>query len=132
MLRAKGVDFCRAARDGVDSAAAFGPRLRKWLRAKAGLGRAGLVTFSGGYDMAYLVKAMFGAGYKLPATAMEFEAVAGALLRRRRVFNVKEMARRCPGADLRGGLDCVAAKLGVARAVGEAHQAGSDNLLTVI
>ncbi|TVU41563.1 hypothetical protein EJB05_15092, partial [Eragrostis curvula] len=132
MLRAKGVDFDRAARDGVDSAAAFGPRLRKWLRggAKAGLGRAGLVTFSGGYDMAYLVKAMFGAGYKLPATAAEFEAVAAALLRRRRVFDVKEMARRCPGADLRGGLDCVAAKLGVARAVGEAHQAGSDSLLT--
>ncbi|KAL6646989.1 hypothetical protein ACP70R_014426 [Stipagrostis hirtigluma subsp. patula] len=125
MLRAKGVDFGRTRREGV-RAAAFGPRLRKWLR--AGLGRAGVVTFSGGYDLAYLVKVMFGPGYKLPATAPEFEAVAKALLRRK-LFDVKEMARHCP-SDLRGGLESVAGKLDVARAVGEAHQAGSDSLLT--
>ncbi|KAL6880612.1 hypothetical protein ACP4OV_012177 [Aristida adscensionis] len=125
MLRTKGVDFARTRREGVD-AAAFGPRLRRWLR--AGLGRAGVVTFSGGYDLAYLVKMVYGRGYALPAEAPEFEAVAKALLRRK-VFDVKEMARRCP-RDLRGGLERVAGKLDVARAVGEAHQAGSDSLLT--
>ncbi|CAL5066906.1 unnamed protein product [Urochloa decumbens] len=125
VLRASGVDFGRTRRHGVD-AAAFGPRLRKWLR--AGLGRAGLVTFSGGYDLAYLVKAVYGPGYRMPATAAEFEGVARSLIRRP-LFDVKEMARLCP-ADLRGGLDNVAAKLDVGRAVGEAHQAGSDSLLT--
>uniref|UniRef100_K3ZZU4 poly(A)-specific ribonuclease n=1 Tax=Setaria italica TaxID=4555 RepID=K3ZZU4_SETIT len=125
MLRAKGVDFDRTRRHGVD-AAAFGPRLRKWLR--AGLGRAGIVTFSGGYDLAYLVKVIYGPGYELPGTAAQFEGVARSLLRRR-LFDVKEMARLCP-ADLRGGLDSVAGKLNVGRAVGEAHQAGSDSLLT--
>ncbi|XP_062188936.1 probable CCR4-associated factor 1 homolog 11 [Phragmites australis] len=125
MLRTKGVDFDRTREDGVD-ASVFGPRLRKWLR--AGLGRAGVVTFSGGYDLAYLVKMMFGRGYKLPATAEEFEGVAKSLLRRK-LFDVKEMARHCP-RDLRGGLDSVAMKLNVLRTVGEAHQAGSDSLLT--
>jgi CCR4-NOT transcription complex subunit 7/8 len=57
MLRARGVDFHRTRRHGVH-AAALGARLRKWLR--AGLGRAVVVTFSGGYDLAYLVKTMYG------------------------------------------------------------------------
>ncbi|CAN6209425.1 unnamed protein product [Urochloa humidicola] len=130
MLRASGVDFGRTRRHGVDAAAAFGPRLRKWLRAGAGrgLGSGGVVTFSGGYDLAYLVKAAYGPGFRMPGTAAEFEGVARSLIRRP-LFDVKEMARLCP-ADLRGGLDAVAAKLGVGRAVGEAHQAGSDSLLT--
>nr|CAB3452028.1 unnamed protein product [Digitaria exilis] len=128
MLRSKGVDFDRNHRHGVGASSEFGPRLRKWLRS-GGLGRGGVVTFSGGYDVAYLVKAMFGEGYRMPATAGEFEGVTAAALARRKVFDVKEMARVCPG-DLRGGLDTVAAKLGVGRAVGEAHQAGSDSLLT--
>ncbi|GJN24635.1 hypothetical protein PR202_gb12388 [Eleusine coracana subsp. coracana] len=128
LLRAAGVDFARAARHGVH-ASAFGPRLRRWLmRAPA----AGLVTFAGGRDVAHLIKAAFGSGYRLPASAPELEAVAAAMLRRRPVFDVKEMAQRCgPRAgDLRGGLDCVAAKLGVARDVGVAHRAGADSLLT--
>ncbi|PUZ68544.1 hypothetical protein GQ55_2G036800 [Panicum hallii var. hallii] len=126
MLQAKGVDFDRTHQHGV-GAAEFGPRLRKWLR--AGLGRAGVVTFSGGYDLAYLVKVMFGPGYKMPMSAAQFEGVAKAALVRRRLFDVKEMARLCP-RDLRGGLESVAVKLNVGRAVGEAHQAGSDSLLT--
>ncbi|KAG2631918.1 hypothetical protein PVAP13_2NG024200 [Panicum virgatum] len=126
MLRAKGVDFDLTRRHGV-GAAEFGPRLRKWVR--AGLGRAGVVTFSGGYDLAYLVKVMFGGGYRMPTSAGEFEGVAKAALLRRRLFDVKEMARLYP-RDLRGGLESVAVKLNVGRAVGEAHQAGSDSLLT--
>nr|XP_015645869.2 probable CCR4-associated factor 1 homolog 11 [Oryza sativa Japonica Group] len=104
LLRSKGVDFDRTRRGGVD-AAAFGPRLRRWLR--AGLGRAGLVTFSGAYDLAYMLKMLYG----------------------RTLYDVGKMARHCPG-DMRGGLERVAGKLGVRRAVGEAHQAGSDSLLT--
>ncbi|OEL15787.1 hypothetical protein BAE44_0023196 [Dichanthelium oligosanthes] len=69
MLRAKGVDFDRTRRHGV-GAAKFGPRLQKWLR--AGLGRAGVVTFSRGYDLAYLVKVMYGSGYEMPKTAGQF------------------------------------------------------------
>lgn len=126
-LRARGVDLDRTRRHGVDAAAAFGPRLRKWAR--AGLGRAGVVTSRGGHDLAYLVKLMFGPGFRMPASAAEFEAVAGALLRRRRVFDVREMAMLCPTDDLRAGLDSVAAKLNVARAAAEAHGAGYDSLL---
>ncbi|CAM0905449.1 unnamed protein product [Alopecurus aequalis] len=127
LLRAKGVDFNRMRRDGID-AAAFGPKLRKLLR--GGLGDAGVITFSGAYDLAYLVKLMLGRGYKLPASTAAFESVVKAMIRKR-LYDVKEMARRCPrDVDLRGGLDRVAAKLDVPRAVGEAHQAWSDSLLT--
>ncbi|KQK20708.1 hypothetical protein BRADI_1g56180v3 [Brachypodium distachyon] len=128
LLRAKGVDLRRTREEGLD-AAQFGPRLRKLLR--AGLGAAGLVTFSGAYDVAYLVKMMLGTGYRLPASPEAFQGVVRAMLRKR-LYDVKEMARRCgsAGGDLRGGLDSLAAKLGVPRAVGEAHQAGSDSLLT--
>ncbi|XP_062187965.1 probable CCR4-associated factor 1 homolog 9 [Phragmites australis] len=111
MLRNKGVDFDLTHEDGID-AAVFGPRLRKWLR-------AGVITFSGGYDLAYMVKMMFGAGYKLLATAVEFERVAKVLLQRK-LFDVKEMARYCP-SDLRGRLESIVGKLKVARAVREVH-----------
>ncbi|XP_044456819.1 probable CCR4-associated factor 1 homolog 11 [Triticum aestivum] len=127
LLRVKGVDFDRTRREGIDGAA-LGPRLRKLLR--GGLGDAGVITFSGTYDLAYLVKLMLGRGYKLPVTPAQFESVVKAMVRKR-LYDVKEMARRCPGdVDLRGGLDRVAGKLDVRRAVGEAHQAGSDSLLT--
>ncbi|CAD6226624.1 unnamed protein product [Miscanthus lutarioriparius] len=95
-----------------------------------GLGDGAPAT-RGGYDLAYLVKMMFGPGFRMPASAAEFEVVArAALLRRRRVFDVREMARLCPRDDLRGGLDNVAAKLNVARAAGKARQAGYDSLLS--
>jgi CCR4-NOT transcription complex subunit 7/8 len=127
LLRTKGVDFDRTRRDGID-AAAFGPRLRKLLR--GGLGDAGVITFSGAYDLAYLVKMMLGRGYKLPAAPPAFESVVKAMIRKN-LYDVKEMARRCPSdIDLHGGLDRVAGKLDVRRAVGEAHQAGSDSLVT--
>ncbi|EEC81584.1 hypothetical protein OsI_25049 [Oryza sativa Indica Group] len=128
LLRSKGVDFDRTRRGGVD-AAAFGPRLRRWLR--AGLGRAGLVTFSGAYDLAYMLKMLYGGGgggYRLPGDAATFEFVVRAVIGRT-LYDVGKMARHCPG-DMRGGLERVAGKLGVRRAVGEAHQAGSDSLLT--
>ena len=49
------------------------------------------------------------------ASAAEFEVVARALLRRRRVFDIREMARLCPSDDLHRGLDSVAAKLNATR-----------------
>jgi CCR4-NOT transcription complex subunit 7/8 len=127
-LWARGVDLDWTRRHGEDAAAVFGPRLRKWVRVE--LGRAGVVTASGGYDLAYLVKLMFGPGFRMPASAAEFEVVAGVLLHRRSMFDVREMARLCPTDDLRCGLDSVAEKLNVARAAGQAHQAGYDSLLT--
>uniref|UniRef100_A0A0E0LHK8 poly(A)-specific ribonuclease n=1 Tax=Oryza punctata TaxID=4537 RepID=A0A0E0LHK8_ORYPU len=125
LLRSKGVDFDMTRQDGVD-AAAFGSRLGKWLR--AGLGRAGLVTFSGAYDLAYMLKMLYGGGYRLPGDAATFEFVVKTVIGKT-LYDVSKMARHCPG-DLRGGLECVAGKLDVRRAVGEAHQAGSDSLLT--
>lgn len=67
-------------------------------------------------------------GYRLPGDAATFEFVVRAVIGRT-LYDVGKMARHCPG-DMRGGLERVAGKLGVRRAVGEAHQAGSDSLLT--
>ena len=77
----------------------------------AQVGRAGVVTASGGYDLAYLLKMMLGPGFRMLTSAAEFEVIARALLRHRRVFDAREMARLCPSDDLRCGLESVAAKL---------------------
>jgi len=79
------------------------------------VGRAGGITASGGYDLAYLLKMMLGPRFRMPTSAAEFEVVARALLRRHRVFDVREMARLCPSDDLHRGLDSVAAKLNATR-----------------
>uniref|UniRef100_A0A0D9WVZ0 poly(A)-specific ribonuclease n=1 Tax=Leersia perrieri TaxID=77586 RepID=A0A0D9WVZ0_9ORYZ len=125
-LRSKGVDFARTRRDGVD-AAKFGPRLRRLIR--AGLGREGLVTFSGAYDLAYLLKMVYSdRDNGLPPNVEVFEFIVKSMIGYS-LYDVKEMAKHCP-CDLRGGLEVVAGKLGLRRDVGEAHQAGSDSLLT--
>ncbi|KAG8080391.1 hypothetical protein GUJ93_ZPchr0007g4864 [Zizania palustris] len=71
---------------------------------------------------------MYGGGFQLPTTAAQFKNIVKSAIRKT-LYDVKEMARHCPN-DLRGGLELVARKLGVRRIVGEAHQAGSDSLLT--
>ncbi|GFP82697.1 probable ccr4-associated factor 1 homolog 9 [Phtheirospermum japonicum] len=68
------------------------------------------ITFHSGYDFGYLIKAITGVFFG------------------DRVYDVKHLMRFCQG--LHGGLDRVAKSLGVERAAGKSHQAGSDSLLT--
>jgi CCR4-NOT transcription complex subunit 7/8 len=105
-LRSRGVDLDQTRQYGIAAAATFGPRLRKWTR--AGLGRTGVVMSRGGYDLTYPVKMMFGTGFRMPGSATKFDAVVKAVLHRRRVFDVEEMARLCPREHLRRGLDSIA------------------------
>jgi CCR4-NOT transcription complex subunit 7/8 len=54
-----------------------------------GLSRAGAVTANGDYGFVYLVKMMLRPGFRMPASAVEFEVVARALLHRCSVFDVR-------------------------------------------
>ncbi|CAN6208833.1 unnamed protein product [Urochloa humidicola] len=83
------------------------------------------VAFAGAYDFAYLAKALTG-GRRLPETLEGFNALVRGLFGPR-VLDVKHLARCC---GVRGGLEQVAAALGVGRAAGRAHCAGSDSMLT--
>ncbi|KAG8084302.1 hypothetical protein GUJ93_ZPchr0010g7661 [Zizania palustris] len=117
ILWMKGMDFDRTHWHGID-AAAFKARLRKWLHDV--LGRVGVITFSGSYDLAYMLKMMYDNSYKLPNTIAQFNNIVKSVVGKM-LYDVKEMARHYP-SDLRGGLELVARKLGVRCVVGEVHQ----------
>ncbi|KAL6861501.1 hypothetical protein ACP4OV_017201 [Aristida adscensionis] len=125
MLRAQGMDFAALRDFGVDPRAfAAG-----FFRCGLGCGRLTWVAFSGAYDFAYLARLLLG-GCRLPETLESFLAQVAALFGPA-VVDVKRLARFCgDGGGLRGGLEQVAAALGVDRAAGRAHCAGSDSLLT--
>ncbi|PKU71710.1 probable CCR4-associated factor 1 homolog 11 [Dendrobium catenatum] len=95
------------------------------------LSKATWVAFHGCYDFVILFKALFQLTTKmrvmLPETMEEFMALTKWFFGGR-IYDVKCLIRRCDG--LYGGLEKVAEKLNVKRAVGKAHQAGSDSLLT--
>jgi CCR4-NOT transcription complex subunit 7/8 len=125
MLKAHGMDFHNLREHGIDPldfAAEF---------ARSGLTRSHRspdltwVAFSGSYDFAYLAKVLRG-GRRLPDKLDDFRNLVGKLFGPS-VLDVKYIAKAC---GLRGGLDQVAAALGVERAAGRAHNAGSDSLLT--
>jgi hypothetical protein len=59
----------------------------------------------------YLVKMMLGPRFRMPTSAAEFEVITKAHLRRRRVFDVREMVRLYLSDDLRRGLDSIVAKI---------------------
>jgi CCR4-NOT transcription complex subunit 7/8 len=117
------VDLDWTRQYGVAAVAAFGLRLRKWPR--TGLSRAGVITSRGSYDLAYLVKMMFGTGFRMPGSAAEFDAVVKAVLHCRRVFDVGEMAKLCPREHLRRGLDNVAGQLNAVRFAADAARQAS-------
>ncbi|CAM0912666.1 unnamed protein product [Alopecurus aequalis] len=128
MLKAHGMDFDRLQEDGIDPRAFA----REFARSGLALGRQGKdslgitwVAFSGSYDFAYLAKVLR-RGKRLPKKLDGFRSLVGKLFGPG-VLDVKYIAKAC---GVHGGLDQVATALGVDRAAGRAHNAGSDSLLT--
>jgi CCR4-NOT transcription complex subunit 7/8 len=119
LLRTAGVDFERHATEGID------PRLMGSLLSRSPLfgwhENAPLwVTFSGEYDLGFLIKLLV-AGSPLPQDPAMFEEVLSYYFPRRHELRV---------AIPRGSLDIVANRFSVVRC-GTPHTAGSDALLTL-
>ncbi|XP_003561201.1 probable CCR4-associated factor 1 homolog 11 [Brachypodium distachyon] len=122
MLEAHGLDFGRLKAHGIDPRAFADEFNRSGFARMPGLS---WVAFSGAYDFAYLAKVLR-RGRRLPETLDGFKGLVGRLFGPW-VLDVKYIARTC---GIRGGLEQVAGALGVERAAGRAHNAGSDSLLT--
>ncbi|KAH6833947.1 Polynucleotidyl transferase [Perilla frutescens var. hirtella] len=123
LLRSQGIDFSKNKRRGIHS------RDFAWcfLNSKLGpisTGRA-WVTFHGLYDFGFLVKIL--TGKPLPHSLRDFMMLLrfyfGA-----QVYDLKPIAH---AFGHRGGLEKLATSLGLGRAAGKSHQAGSDSLLTM-
>ncbi|KAF8659994.1 hypothetical protein HU200_058078 [Digitaria exilis] len=123
LLAASGIDLAAHRARGV-SARAFAALLMS-----SGLvcnPEVAWVTFHSAYDFAYLVKLLM--GRKLPRSLPEFLKYVRVYFGPE-VYDVKHMMRFA-GGQLFGGLERVAAALGVRRAAGRCHQAASDSVLT--
>ncbi|RCV20091.1 hypothetical protein SETIT_4G027800v2 [Setaria italica] len=122
MLRAQGMDLAALREFGIRPADFADGFYRCGL---VGSGHLTWAAFAGAYDFAYLAKALIG-GRPLPETLDGFHALVQQLFGPK-VLDAKHLAKCC---GVRGGLKQVAAALGVERAAGRAHCAGSDSLLT--
>lgn len=128
LLESSGIDLKRNSQLGIHST------LLVRLLHDAGLvglcSTATWVAFHGCYDFAVLLKALFqltnGRPVPLPDSLEVFMGLTRCLFGGY-IYDVKCIMRNCDG--LYGGLERVAEKLKVERAVGKAHQAGSDSLL---
>lgn len=122
LLAEHGLDFAAHRSHGVDA------RVFAALLMSSGLvcsGGATWVTFHSAYDFGYLVKLLM--GRKLPRTLPEFLGLVRVFFGEE-VYDARHVMDSCAG--LYGGLDALAAHLGVERAAGRSHQAGSDAALT--
>lgn len=121
LLRRQGIDFKSNLIYGVDSL-----EFAKLFRLKSGLVNSGVswVTFHSSYDFGYLVKIL--TQNYLPSRLEEFLSILTQIFGQN-VYDMKYMIKFC---NLYGGLERVATKLKVSRAVGNSHQAASDSLLT--
>mmetsp|Transcript_45137 Transcript_45137/g.81513 ORF Transcript_45137/g.81513 Transcript_45137/m.81513 type:complete len:364 (+) Transcript_45137:63-1154(+) len=118
-LRAAGIDFPRHAEEGIDP----GPLGRRFIDSCL-VGEHGRspwwVTFSGAYDLGYLLKVLT-EGAPLPREPTSFDTALASFCPRRH-----ELRDQLP----HGSLDSLARKHGIKRH-GAAHTAGSDALLTL-
>jgi len=123
LLAKHGLDFAAHRSHGVDA------RYFAAMLMSSGLVCSGnaitWATFHSAYDFGYLVKLLM--GRKLPRTLAEFLGLVRVFFGDE-VYDVKHMMQSCPA--LYGGLDVMAGLLGVERAAGRCHQAGSDSALT--
>ncbi|GJN01272.1 hypothetical protein PR202_ga18525 [Eleusine coracana subsp. coracana] len=127
LLAANGVDLAAHRARGVPASALSALMMSSGLVCNHNHGGAVVtwVTFHSAYDFAYLLKLLM--GRKLPSSMADFLRYVRVFFGDN-VYDVKHMMRFC--GDLYGGLDRVAATLGVQRAAGRSHQAGSDSVLT--
>lgn len=122
LLQNNGIDFAKIRRDGIPQCV-FVPKFLEILSKHKNLK---WVTFHGLYDLAHITRLF--TNHPLPQSAKVF--AVGATRYFQSVFDVKVVAKYCDGL-LGGnlGLSKLAKILGVER-LGEAHNAGSDSLLT--
>lgn len=123
LLKRNGFDFEKIGRDGIQ-----GDVFRsKFLWVLSRHGNLKWITFHGLYDLAYILK-LLGNKNEMPRTVFDFAKEVSMNIGS--VFDIKFVGRYCKG--LMGGeigLNRMASILGVERC-GDAHNAGSDSLLT--
>ncbi|KAI7998029.1 hypothetical protein LOK49_LG10G00975 [Camellia lanceoleosa] len=124
LLKRQGIDFKKNREEGIDSREFAKMLLWSGLVYKRPLKR--WVTFHSGYDFGFLIKML--THRELPENLETFMAMVHFYFGGN-VYDIKHLIRDCNG--LNGGLERVAKALGVDRAAGKSHQAGSDSLLTM-
>jgi len=119
-LRAAGIDFPRHASEGIEAAVLGRLLSESLLVGEHGARTPSWVTFSGAYDLGYLLK-LITLCQPLPEDLTSFDTVLAGYCPKR--HELKDVLPH-------GSLESLARKHGVKR-YGQAHTAGSDALLTL-